>query len=243
MILAVDWGNSRVKAGLFNPSGFLIQTFNFPHDTAVKSIAEIIEKENITESILSHVAGVPQVLIDFFVSEPNFIILDSKTALPIMNAYQTPHTLGMDRIAACVGAFHFHPGKDNLVISVGTALVFSLVSKSGIFRGGSIAPGITMRLKAMNHYTENLPLVDNKGITTLVGYDTESALKTGAIIGAAAEIEGMVQYYKDQFPEINITITGGDASLLALKFKNKIFADEHITLKGLYLIYKHNAKN
>lgn len=242
MVLTIDWGNSRVKAGLFNQSGFLVQTFNFSHEEAVKSLAEIIEKENITQAILSNVAHVPEILIEFFKSEKDFIVFNADTPLPIMNAYQTPKTLGVDRLAVAVAAHNAHPQNDNLVISIGTAIVFTFVSKSGIFRGGSIAPGIKMRLKAMNQYTDNLPLVDNKGMTTLVGYDTESAMKTGAIIGAAAEIEGMVSYYKDQFPEINITITGGDASLLALKFKNKIFADEHITLKGLYQIYKHNAQ-
>jgi len=242
MILTVDWGNTRVKAGIFNSTGFLLQTFNFSHDEAVKNIAEIIEKENITQSLLSSVAQVPHVLIDFYINEPGFEILTLETPLPIINAYQTPESLGMDRLAAAVAAYKAHPDVDNLVISAGTAIVFNFITKSGIFRGGSIAPGVKMRLHAMHQYTENLPLVDNKGMTTLVGYDTESSMRTGAIIGAAAEIEGMIKYYKLQFPEINITITGGDASLLGLKFKNKIFADEHITLKGLYQIYKHNAQ-
>lgn len=240
--ICIDWGNSRVKAGIFNHTGFLESNYNFSHEEAVKSIAELIAEKNIDQGILSAVAHVPQIFVDFFKEEKGFILLEHDTPIPLINAYQTPETLGADRIAGAVAAFQYNPEVDNLVINVGTTLVFSIVTKNRTFRGGSIAPGIDMRLKSMNDYTSRLPLVSREGMNTLIGYDTESSLRSGAINGMLHEIDGTIQSYAAQFPDINVTITGGDSPLFAMKLKSKIFADPHLILKGLYLIYHYNAK-
>lgn len=240
--ICIDWGNSRVKVGIFNETGFLESNYNFAHDEAVKSIAGLITEKNIDGGILSTVANVPQIFADFFREEKGFMLLDHNTATPLINAYQTPETLGADRIAGAVAAHAAHPEADNLVINVGTCLVFSLVTKNRIFRGGAIAPGVDMRLKSVHQFTDRLPLVSRDGLNTLVGYDTDSSIRSGAINGVLYEIEGTIQAYQSQFPDINVTITGGDASLFAMKLKSKIFADPHLILKGLYLIYQYNAK-
>lgn len=240
--ICIDWGNSRVKAGLFNHTGFLEANYNFSHEEAVKSIAEIIAERNIGQGILSAVAQVPTVFVDFFKEEKGFMLLEYDTPIPLINAYQTPETLGADRIAGAVAAYQYTPDNDNLIINVGTTLVFSLVTKNRTFRGGSIAPGVDMRLRSMHEYTSLLPLVSREGMNTLIGYDTESSIRSGAINGMLHEIEGTVQNYVAQFPDINVTITGGDAPLFAMKLKSKIFADPHLILKGLYQIYQYNAK-
>lgn len=243
MTICIDWGNSRVKVGLFNPTGFMERDYNFSHEEAVKSIAEIITEKDIKEGILCNVANVPTMLLDFFKEEEGFMIFNHQTALPIINAYQTPETLGLDRLAGAVAARNANPNANNLIINVGTALVFSLVSSNNIFRGGGISPGVSMRLKAMHEQTAHLPLVKKQGLfATLVGYDTESAIRSGAINGVLFEIEGTIEAYKENNKDINVTITGGDASLFEMKIKSKIFADPYIILKGLYQIYKYNAK-
>lgn len=240
--ICIDWGNTRVKVGIFNATGFLVKDYIFDKELAVKEIATLISDHNIPQGILCHVSTVPNNLIEFFREEKGFMIFDHQTALPIINAYETPETLGLDRIAGVIGAHSIDTESNNLVISVGTALVFTYLTKNKILRGGSIAPGLRMRCLALNQFTELLPLVEPTGNYTLVGYDTESSIKSGAFFGMLHEIDGTIQAYKENFSDINVTITGGDASLFAMKLKNKIFADPFIILKGLYQIYTYNAK-
>lgn len=241
MTICIDWGNSRVKAGLFNHTDFMVKEYNFSHEEAVKNIAEIITEENIEKGILCAVAEVPENLYSFFNEEKGFMVLKHNTQLPIMNAYSTPETLGLDRIAAAVAAWDAHPNQNNLVIQVGTALVFSFISHTNIFRGGAIAPGIDLRLQSLHEHTAHLPSVSKDGLNTLIGYDTESAIRSGAVNGVLFEIIGAIQEYEKNYKDINITISGGDASLFVMKLKSEIFADPYLVLKGLNTIYNYNA--
>lgn len=242
MTICIDWGNSRVKAGLFNNTGYMEKDYNFSPEEAVKKVAELITERGIEKGILCSVSKVPEILLDFFREEKGFMLFGSDTPLPIINAYQTPATLGLDRLAGAVAAREASPDKDNLIINVGTALVFSMITKNNIFRGGSIAPGVDMRIRSLHEQTDRLPLIQKEGMVSLVGYDTESSIRSGAVNGVLHEINGGIQAYEDNFKDINVTITGGDAPLFAMKIKSKIFADPYLILKGLYLIYHYNAK-
>lgn len=241
MTICIDWGNSRVKVGLFNDTAFLEKEYNFSHEEAVKKIAEIITERNIEKGILCSVAHVPENLYSFFEEEKGFMVFKHDTPLPIMNAYATPETLGLDRLAGSIAAWESKPNSNHLIIQVGTALVYSFVSSNNIFRGGAIAPGIDLRIKSLHEHTDRLPLIQKEGMNTLIGFDTESSIRSGAINGVLHEIMGTIQVYEENYKDINITITGGDASLLVMKLKNKIFADPFLVLKGLYTIYKYNA--
>ena len=166
--------------------------------------------------------------------------LDGKTALPIFNAYSTD-TLGNDRIPLAVAANSLYPGKNNLIISAGTCITYNFIQKTGIFRGGAISPGIRMRLKAMHAFTDMLPEVEREGELILLGYDTATGMRSGAVHGAAAEIDGMISDFSSQYSDFNAVLTGGDAPYLGGKVKSKIFADPELLLKGLNLILKHNV--
>src|SRR5690606_15055978 len=78
-----------------------------------------------------------------------FFVLTAQTALPIALNYHTPHTLGMDRIAAAVGAWHRFPDQNVLVIDAGSCVTYDLVTAAGFFEGGVISPGLRMRFRAM----------------------------------------------------------------------------------------------
>ena len=86
--------------------------------------------------------------------------LDYRTPVPIRNLYKTPQTLGMDRLAAVVGASYQCPGRNLLVIDAGTALTYEFIDAEGRYWGGNISPGIYTRFKALNHYTRKLPLIE-----------------------------------------------------------------------------------
>ena len=238
--LCIDWGNTLVKAGIF-VNDRLVEVKAFTEDDAMSSLSEMIEFHKPGYCILCSVAFNPQGLEDMLCDKiPNYIKLDGKTPLPIMNAYSTD-SLGNDRIPLAVAANMTFPGMNNLVISVGTCITYNFIQKTGIFRGGAISPGLRMRLKAMHAFTDKLPEVKLEGDLVLLGYDTESGMRSGAAYGVAAEIDGMVADFSSQYSDFNAVLTGGDAPFFASKVKSKIFADPEFLLKGLNLILKHNV--
>ena len=171
----------------------------------------------------------------------HFYYFTPDTPLPVIIDYRSPKTLGSDRIAAVIGARAEAPDRDILVIDAGTCITYDMITATGHFLGGNIAPGIKMRLRSMNKFTEKLPVVEKNGDTPLLGYDTETAMRSGAILGACYEIEGYISSLRQEYPELLIFLTGGDAFLLADKLKTSIFVDDCIVLKGLNRILYHNV--
>lgn len=238
--LCIDWGNTLVKAGIFiNDRLTEVRTFN--EDEAMSSLATIIDYHRPTHCILCSVVFNPKGIEDLLCDKiPGYVKLDGKTALPIFNAYSTD-TLGNDRIPLAVAANSLYPGKNNLIISAGTCITYNFIQKTGIFRGGAISPGIRMRLKAMHAFTDMLPEVEREGELILLGYDTATGMRSGAVHGAAAEIDGMISDFSSQYSDFNAVLTGGDAPYLGGKVKSKIFADPDLLLKGLNLILNYNV--
>lgn len=241
MQLTIDWGNTMVKAALFQGNDTIIEQHSWPASEAPYHLQVYIAAKSPKYVMLSSVGALPAETEDFLKAYPNFSQLDSRTFLPIINAYHSSDTLGPDRIAAVVAANHMFPGKTNLVIAAGTCITYNLIMTNRTFRGGAISPGISMRLRAMHQFTEKLPEVDLRGELLLLGYDTETCMRTGALYGAAAEVHGMIQAYAAEYPHFNPILTGGDAPFLARQLKMDIFADPDLVLKGLFLILKHNV--
>lgn len=157
--------------------------------------------------------------------------------LPVRIGYQTPWTLGNDRIADIVGAQAVAPDKWVLVVDIGTAITYDVLSPEGVFVGGNIAPGVFMRLEALHHYTARLPQVETDGPIPEWGYDTPTALRTGAVRGVLAEIE----YYRSRLPEeAAVILTGGAVNLVENEVNFPVIIDHHLVPKGLNSIIKYN---
>lgn len=241
MRLCIDWGNSRIKAAIFQDEK-IVKDYNFSEDEALTRIVDLLETHQPKAAILCAVANYPPELKTLLQDHTKLIILNSNTSLPIMNAYHSPDTLGADRLALAVAANHLYPQYDNLVISLGTAITYNFLPKNRAFRGGNITPGMEMRFMALHNFTDKLPLVKQEGDLVLLGYDTETSIRSGVMMGIAAEIDGMISFYKEQYPELNVTLTGGNAPLFADKIKNRIANDPQLLLKGLNVILRHNVR-
>lgn len=241
MRLCIDWGNTLVKAGLFNDQHNIAEQGSWEPGEANEAIKEMVERTAPVASILCSVSGLSAQVATLLAASTKFIKLDSQTALPIMNAYHSPETLGGDRLAMAVAINAEHPDKNNLVVGIGTCVTYNFVTANRTFRGGAISPGMHMRLQAMHHFTDKLPEVQRAGELLLLGYDTETCMRSGAVYGMAAEIHGMIQAYEGEYPQFNAVLTGGDAPFFARQLKNRIFAAPDLILKGLYLILQHNA--
>lgn len=241
MRLCIDWGNTRIKAAIFQDDKIL-KDFNFSEEEALTQIMDLVAEYEPKSAILSAVAQYPPELKMLLQEQTKLIILNSTTSLPIMNAYHSPDSLGADRLALAAAANNLYPEYDNLVISLGTAITYNFLPKNRAFRGGNITPGMDMRFRSLNEFTANLPLVKQEGDLVLLGYDTETSIRSGVMMGIAAEIDGMIYFYKEQYPNLNVTLTGGNAPLFADKIKNKISSDPKLLLKGLNTILRHNVR-
>ncbi len=164
--------------------------------------------------------------------------------LPITLLYKTPETLGSDRLASALAATVFFPKENTLVINAGTCLTTDFVTEKGEYLGGSIAPGLQMRLKAMHHFTGKLPLIElNESITDLPGQTTESSMLAGVTTGMVAEIDGLIEIWRKNISFFNVILSGGDAIFFDKKLKNRIFAVDNVVLHGLNLMLKHNVQH
>lgn len=242
MQLIIDIGNSLSKFAIFQANTLLEHGF-IKNESSNNEIQLIFEKyQDLKKAIISSVRTSPP-FINFIKNNIKTIELCHQTSLPIKNGYKSPETLGNDRIAAAVAASFIY-GKPALSIDAGTCITFDFVDENGTYQGGAISPGIDMRLKAMNTFTERLPYIKFENIyepLPLIGQNTRECLLLGAVNGCVFEIDQTIHYYKEQYPALKVVICGGDASFLAKAVKNSIFADSLLVLKGLNIILQFNV--
>ena len=190
-------------------------------------IASVITLSNTIRKQLSN-SGIP------------ILEMDYHTHVPIINMYKTPQTLGMDRIAAVVGANYIQPNKNLLVIDAGTAVTYEFIDKEGKYWGGNISPGIYTRFKALNACCDKLPLIDKGGDIPDFGYSTETAIRAGVVKGMEFEIAGYIRLMQKKHPDLLVFLTGGDNFSFDTSLKSIIFADRFLVLKGLNRILNYN---
>ncbi|WP_436518014.1 type III pantothenate kinase [Ekhidna sp. To15] len=232
-VILVDIGNSSIKTTAVIGGSF--------DDTITwKKMEEVFAAYLNIPMMISSVRKLAQ-----DIPEGNHInLLSYQTPLPIKLNYNTPETLGADRIAAAVGALEVFPNKDNLVIDLGTCMTIDLIDVNGVFHGGIISPGLTMRMKAMANYTDQLPDISMEwnGIDSdELGKSTKECLFSGSFWGIIHEINGVVRTLEKDFTSLNTILTGGDAHFFESKLKAHIFAGSKIVQKGLYRIWKYQG--
>lgn len=222
--------------------GLVLETLFF-EDWKKNEIIFSLNKYQVEKIIICNVRY-PEDQLLLWVEDLNipFLILSHETLLPIHLKYTSPETLGRDRIAVAVAAACQHPGEASLVVDIGTCITFDLVNPDKAYLGGAISPGFRMRMKAMNQFTGKLPLADYQKDIPAIGTDTISSLQAGAFWGIIHEINGTIDQLKDRYSQVNIFLTGGDASKFEKFIKNGIFADSSLLLKGLNYILDYNEK-
>jgi type III pantothenate kinase len=236
--LCFDFGNTRMKAAVFN--GREIKEVIILNDDSNETVEALISKYRPDKSILSSVIDHNPAMETLLAKAGKFHKLSHLTKLAFTTPVGKPETIGADRLALAAAAVHFYPGKHNLVIGMGTCVTYNFINKYNEFVGGAISPGMEMRLKAMHQFTARLPLVKADSNVPLIGYDTNTNLLAGAVLGLAREMDGFIEAYAEKFGNFNSVLTGGDLVHLACHLKNKIFADPDLIFKGLYAISEVN---
>ena len=242
-VLTVDIGNTAVKGSIFEDGEFLGSAL--ADNRTVRELMPLIEEFQPQGAICCSVGNDAETFVADLERETGLHVmtLDHDTALPIGVEYGTPGTLGLDRVAAAVGAVMIT--RDALVVDAGTAMTLDIVA-DGAFRGGNISPGLRLRFRSLNNFTSRLPLVGPADEFPAFGYDTETAIRSGVTMGILDEIKNTYVRAQARYPGIRIILTGGDAPFL----ETFLTADglEPMTVpslvgRGLEEIYKFNINN
>ncbi len=240
MKLVLDFGNTLQKIAIFEGNQML--EMHAYKKITLKKIQEIISHYPIKSAILSSVIDHPSEIKTFLNKNFNFIEFTENTLIPIINKYETPQTLGKDRLAAAVAGNNLFPNQNVLIIIAGTCITYEFVNKKAEYLGGAISPGISIRFKALHTFTGKLPLVEKKLKASIIGNTTENSILSGVINGVFSEAKGITHEYTDKYKDLKIILSGGDMKYFDKILKNSIFAISNIVLIGLNIILDFNAK-
>lgn len=239
MNLIIDQGNTLFKVALFDENELISKSVFKYSETDLFYVwlgeKKLKELNVIVSSVVNRKIDIPNA------SSNQIIYLDQTTNIPIVNGYLTPETLGDDRLANVVAANTLNPESNSLVIDLGTCIKYDLINAEGVYLGGNISLGLNMRYKALNHFTDKLPLLNPSEFQNTHGVDTESSIKCGVQLAIEHEIRGFIDKYSEEFKPLTIFMTGGDLKYFDKSFKNHIFANSDLTLIGLNEILRHNA--
>jgi type III pantothenate kinase len=240
MLLAVDIGNTRSKAAVFK-DGSLLEKFIFPKNELEKNLQGILQNHpKVTDLVVSSVG---KERIDFPLPENIDIhVISHRWPFPFKNLYETPLTLGIDRMVLASGAVLEFPGKNRLVIDAGTCITYDFIDEADQYHGGAISPGIKLRYAALHQYTAKLPLLDMAIPDSFIGNSTAQSIHSGVVSGVVHEIDGFIDQYQKQNLNFIIILTGGDAVFLAKQLKNTIFANQNFLLESLNKTFIQNKK-
>ena len=241
MNLIIDIGNSSVKLAVFEK-----QTLTFLQREKANLLEHrVFEMLNrfpkIKQIFVASVAAFDRSQFSEIFSSYNLFFLDSKSNFPFINLYQTPVTLGLDRMALVAAAVCKYSSQNVLIIDAGTCITYDFVDTKSNYHGGAISPGIEMRYKALHENTYSLPLLEPTLPTHFIGDSTKSAIHSGVILGVVNEIEGVVASYKSKYSDLRVILSGGDANFLCKQFKISIFAFSNFLLDGLNFLLEYNS--
>lgn len=246
MNLIVDIGNSRLKAALFD-RGEIVRRWAVEGSGTERLAVVLADCPRVERAIVASTGEAEAAYAASLRERVAYVVeFDNRTPVPLRNGYGTPATLGTDRLAAAVGGVTLWPGRDLFIVDFGSAITLDVVTADGVYRGGSISPGMTMRFRALHDYTGRLPLIGPVEYgdyrTGAVPANTREAMAVGVIEGIVAEVEAWMRTYGRHYPGMATIFTGGDAAFFEKRFKNTIFANLDLVLTGLNTILDYNAE-
>ncbi|QIX61525.1 type III pantothenate kinase [Hymenobacter sp. BT18] len=243
--LTLDIGNTSSKLGCFVNGELVEHAAGLSPEQVVAAAKRLRPRHIIVATVAAQPVADWQSQLQPLTQGKVIGFDPATTPVPLHNAYATPATLGADRLAAAVGAATRFPGQHVLIVDAGTAIKCDLVTDGSSFQGGSIAPGLQLRFRALHTFTGRLPLLAVPSEVTapvpLTGTDTRSAIESGVLNGAAAEVNGLMAEYRARYSGLAVVLTGGDAPFFEPRLKGRIFVLPELVLLGLHRILVHNV--
>jgi type III pantothenate kinase len=242
MLLAIDIGNTRIKAAVFEDNTIL-DIIIFDKKEIVEKIEFIVEKYlEIASIVVASVGNIDKSVFPTLEKMIPIHFISHESRFPFDNLYTTPKTLGIDRMVLATGATLQFPNQNRLVIDAGTCITYDFVDENNRYLGGAISPGIRLRYESLHQFTAKLPLLNKAYPEYVIGNSTEESIHSGVVNGITLEIDGFIEQYKAQYAKFIIILTGGDAEFLAKRLKNTIFANSNFLLESLNQTFQYNQK-
>jgi type III pantothenate kinase len=250
VLLALDAGNTNITIGVFD-RGKLIWSgrLRTVHDQTADELGVLLRG-------LFDLAGLDAAAVDaiiiasvvppidaslalmsqrYFRTEAVFVNHETDTGLRI--CYDDPREVGADRLVDAVAAFNKHGGPC-VVVDLGTAITFNVISAQAEYLGGIIAAGIGISIEALYARTARLPRVDFQEPEKLIGTNTVGSVQSGLYYGALGMIDGIIERLLVPLGEgAKVVATGGQARMIARSSRYLKLIDENLTLEGLEMIW------
>ena len=242
MKLVIDIGNTNVKLGVFSLFSKVYFT-TISSSKFEKTTKQILCKyRDIDKIILVSVSNLDISFLERTGSNKEVLILDHNFEFPFVNNYESPKTVGLDRLVLISAAYSKFPGKNVLVIDAGTCITFDFIDSNHNYNGGSISPGLNMRYMSLNEHTNKLPLLNPKLPKDFKGVTTDESIHSGVVFGIINEIDGVIELYNKKYDDLTVVLTGGDADFLSKQLKSTIFVFSNFLLEGLNFLLESNSK-
>lgn len=251
MLLTIDIGNTNIVIGVYQGPTLighwrLSSTITRTSDESWIITRLLFESAQIQDSQISGIAisSVVPGLTDVFIqmAQKNFaidpVVVSSELDTGIKILYQTPNTVGADRICNAVGGFAKYGGP-LIVVDLGTATTFDIVTRNAEYLGGIIFPGLEMSASFLHHRTARLPKVALTFPEKIIGTSTTESIQSGLMYGSVEMIDGLVRRVMAERQEkMQVVATGGLAPVIQKKSTELKIIDPFLTLDGLRLIYE-----
>ncbi len=270
MLLAIDVGNTETVIGLFGDSLSTPDAVGFGRASGEHGLAYHWRMSTLTERTPDEYAMMLSQLLDlegldvratvhaiaisssapavttqlrrmaarWFADTPLTVLGPGvKSGMPIL--YDNPREVGADRIADAVGAHDLYDGA-LIIVDMGTATVFDVVSAAGEYLGGAIAPGVAISLEALYKQASALRSVELVEPRSVIGRSTVESIQSGVLYGFAAQVDGMVARIKQELGEATVIATGGLASLIAPHTTSVTHVEPWLTLHGLRIVHERH---
>ena len=241
MLLAIDIGNTTVGCAIMRQGG-IVSVVKI--DTKIKSwavraaLTKILKRYPITQAVICSV--VPQVLqtVESFLKRavPTQVV-GRDVMVPMKNCYKNPRQVGQDRLVGAYAASQLY-GKPLIVVDLGTAITFDVVSSKGEYLGGAIVPGIRLSAESLFLQTALLPQINIRAPQNPIGKTTQESILSGLFYGYGVLCQGFIDLLAHQLrSKPKVVMTGGHTQLMKKFVSPKIrIIDEGLVFKGLYFL-------
>jgi len=243
MLVAIDVGNTRIKAAVFEGYS-LLKLYLLEKETFQDDLKNIFSNhEKITNMWVSAVTSIEKKAFEGLSDQIQIHFISHLDAFPFNNRYATPLTLGLDRMVLAAGAVFQFPQKNRLIIDAGTCITFDFVDENDNYLGGAISPGLRLRYESLHQYTSKLPLLTLEIPEKYIGNSTNQSIHSGVVLGVVHEIEGYISRFTEDYENFTIILTGGDSDFLAKRLKSTIFANSNFLLESLNHLFQFYTNN
>ena len=242
MLLAIDIGNTTIGFAVMQKSGRIESVAIVDTDAKVNKIKAVINKilkaQAISRVIIcSVVPKASKVLEEILKKMVAVELIGRDIIVPIKNRYKNPKQVGQDRLVGAYGAMKIY-GRPLIVVDLGTAITFDVISGTGEYLGGAIVPGIRLSAESLFLKTALLPNIDIQAPRNIIGRTTQESILSGLFYGYGSLCRGFIDLISQQLKaNPKVVMTGGHTHLMKKFVSPKIrIIDEDLVFKGIYFL-------